>query len=99
MTVYESTFAVAIEDFPLFVAQARQISHDRVIATSGRARRSGVTWTHRPLSEWREAMAELGIHVDPNRVKPRSDLENQAARFPLGVLVIATVEVDPDVKP
>lgn len=99
MTVYESSFGVAMMDFPPFVAAARQISHDTVIASTGRARRSGVTWTHRPLREWHEAVTDLGIYVDPNRVKPDHDLENQAARYPDGVLVIATVEVDPAVEP
>jgi hypothetical protein len=38
MTLYESSFAIAIEDLSTFRAAARQISHDTVISTSGRAR-------------------------------------------------------------
>jgi hypothetical protein len=97
--VYESTFAVAYNDHPLSIARARQLSHDAVIASTGQARRSGVTWTHRPLTEWFEALTELGIHVDPNRERPPQDIEYQAALYPAGVLVIATVEVDGSVKP
>lgn len=97
--VYESAFAVALNDHPIDLAMARQVSHDQVIANTGRARRSGVSWTERPVVEWRATLEELGIPIDPNRPKVETDVEVLAERFPAGVLVLATVLVDPEVTP
>lgn len=97
--VYESAFGVAMLDEPLCLEMARQAGHDMVIANTGRARRSGVVWTYRPLKDWHAVIASLGIEVPEDRVKPPNDLEVLAARWPDGVLVLATVEVDPDVVP
>lgn len=97
--LYESTFAVAESSWLIHVANAKKLTHDEVIARTGAARRSGVEWTIAPVAEWRETLDSLGIHVDPNRLRLPNDVEFLAARYPLGVLVVASVEVDPDVDP
>lgn len=94
----QSNFAVAIADLPVFVEQAMKISHDAVLEATGESRRSGVQWTIRPIAQWRETMAELGIDVPEDRPRPPQDIEEQANTYPNGVLVIATVQIDPDVS-
>lgn len=94
----QSNFAVAIADLPVFVEQAMKISHDAVIAATGASRRSGVQWTIRPIAQWRETMAELGIDVPADRPRPPQDIEVQAGTYPDGVLVVATVQIDPDLS-
>lgn len=95
--IHESTFAVAETTFFFHVEAAKKLSHDAVIKSTGAARRSGVEWTIAPIAEWRETLAEIGIHVADNRVKAPNDVENLARRYPNGLLVIATVEVDPGI--
>lgn len=99
LTTYESCFAVAVNEHPLSVLDARRKSHDAVIASTGRARLSGVTWTTFPLGEWREALRWLGIEIDESRVKPPGDVEVLALAHPEGLLVAATVMVDPRIDP
>lgn len=88
----ESAFAIAKDDYPSAVAEARQISHDTIIRNTGRARLSGVEWRHFPSSSAVADIAALGLDVMPE-VRLLCDL------FPSGVLVMATVEIDPDLAP
>lgn len=91
MTAYESAFAIAVNDHPLSLASARQQSHDQVIANTGPARRSGVTWYHAPVATAARDLAATSDIILPPEVLAVMD------RFPGGVLVLATVEVDPEV--
>lgn len=97
--IHESSFAIAMTTLPVHIDQAKKISHDAVILAAGPARTSGVTWTVAPMAEWRSALDELGIPVPADRVKGPDDLELLAARYPLGALVVATVEVNPEIQP
>jgi hypothetical protein len=92
--VYESAFAVAINDHPLSLDSARHKSHDRVIANTGRARRSGVQWSYWPTVGAQEALRDAGTDITVP-----DDVSLVCARYPHGELVIATVEVDPKVEP
>ena len=94
-----STFAVAISALPIYIEQAKKLSHDSVIAAAGASRTSGVQWTIVPLSQWRETLADLGIDVPEDRPKPPNDIEVQAETYPLGMLVVATVQVDAAMSP
>lgn len=95
MKVYESAFSVAVNALEGSVALARQQCHDQVIANTGRARRSGVTWSHyAPASRAQEQITEEGSDI----VLPL-DAQLVCLTVPDGVLVIATVEVDPHARP
>lgn len=94
MKVYESTFAVAISAAPYALASARQISHDTLIASTGRARRSGVSWSYYPTVDAQKALTEDGSDI----VLP-PDALMLCDLFPGGRLVVATVEVDPKITP
>ena len=87
---FESAFAVAINTDPRSISSARRISHDNVLKNTGSARRSGVQWTHYPAADGPAQLAEEGL-VLPDDVRMLCD------RFPQGVLILATVEVDPNV--
>lgn len=89
---YESAFAIAIRTDEEGIREARQIAHDTVIANSGRARRSGVRWTHHPARTAVEALRDYGIDDMP-------EVAQLCALVPHGVLVMATVEVDESVTP
>jgi hypothetical protein len=88
--MYESAFAIAIDEHPLSLEVARKLSHDTAIANAAADRRSGVRWSYwKPAGEAQELLAADGTDV----VLPPDALAVCAA-FPTGVLVMATVEVE-----
>jgi len=90
--MYESAFAVAINHKSASVEQARQISHDTVLANTGRARRSGVTWTYYDAASAAVDLAAEGITLP-------ADVTAVLGALPGGCLVVATVAVDEQVTP
>lgn len=87
---YESSFAFAFDAGSL--ADARQIAHDQVVHSTGRARRSGVVWTHHAATDALYDLRDYGINVMP-------ELVDLCRRYPTGIVVMATVAVDESVAP
>lgn len=87
MRCYESAFAVATDDTKESIVNARQLSHDTVIANTGDKRRSGVRWTIWSTTTAVEQLAAQGIELD-------TEVRELCRVFPHRTLIMATVEVE-----